>query len=66
MHIAVMLWAEWHEVVHVGWAVITPVGNVVRLTLGNGQLAIGNCAVRIHGFNCFALIARCQDRKSVV
>jgi hypothetical protein len=33
MHIAVMLWAEWHEVVHIGSAVITPVGNVVRLTL---------------------------------
>jgi hypothetical protein len=58
---AVVVWAEWHKVVHICRAVITPVGNVVWLTLGNRNLAIGNRTVRIHGFDCFALIARCQS-----
>ena len=60
VNIAVVVWAKRHEVVHVGRAIVSPVGNVVRLTLRNWHLAIGNCAVRIHRFDCFALIASCQ------
>ena len=45
MNIAVVVWAQRHEVVHIGRAIIAPVGNVMWLALGNGHLAIGNCAV---------------------
>ena len=45
VNIAVVVWAQRHEVVHVGGAIIAPVGNVMWLALGNGHLAIGNCTV---------------------
>ena len=60
MHIAVVVCAQWHEVAHVGTTVIAPVRNMVRLALRNWHFAVGYSAVRIHGFNGLALIARRQ------
>lgn len=58
VHIAVVMCAQRHEIVHVGRAVVSPVGNVMWLTLCDRHFAIGNCAVCIHGFNRLALVAR--------
>ena len=58
VNIAVVVWAQRHEIVHVGRAVISPIGNVMWLTLCDRHFAIGDCAVCIHGFNRLALVAR--------